>query len=152
MTTDGYVYLIDSNILIYAYDAAEPAKQERALEVLSRIKLGGTGVLSVQILSEFYTNVTRKPLAPLSMDEAQATAIRYCRSWPILDLTDRVFLDAVGAVNQHKLSFWDALIWGTAVQNGVPYIVTEDQQHQRLVGSIRYLNPFDRSFELAQLS
>ena len=152
MTTDGYVYLIDSSILIYAYDAADPAKQQLALEVLNRVMLDSTGVLSVQVLSEFYTNVTKKPLQPLSIDEAQATAVRYCRSWPILELTDRVFLDAVGGVNQHRLSFWDALIWGTAIEHGVPYIVTEDQQHQRLVGAVRYLNPFAPDFDLAQLS
>lgn len=152
MTTGERVYLIDTNVLVYAYDAADAAKQVRALEVLQRARSSRTGVLSVQVLSEFYTNVTRKPLRPLTVAEAQATAVRFCRSWEILDLTDRTFLDAVGAVSQHGLSFWDALIWGTAVQNRVPYVLTEDQQNGRLVGEVRYLDPFDPAFDLAQLS
>jgi predicted nucleic acid-binding protein len=152
MTRGAPVYLIDTNVLIYAYDAADSAKQVKALEVLRRARTAGIGALSVQVLGEFYTNITRKPLKPLTVEEAQATALRYCRSWPVLDLTDRTFLDAVGAVAQHRLSFWDALIWGTAMQNRLPYILTEDQQHGRLVGGVRYLNPFDPSFDLAQLS
>jgi predicted nucleic acid-binding protein len=152
MTTGAPVYLIDTNVLIYAYDAADAAKQRRALDVLRTVREEGVGALSVQVLGEFYTNITRKPLKPLSVEEAQATALRYCRSWPILALTERTFLDAVGAVAQHRLSFWDALIWGTAMQHRVPFIVTEDQQHGRLVGGVRYLDPFAPDFDLAQLS
>ena len=106
----------------------------------------------MQVLGEFYTNAIRKLLFPLGVEQATATAIRYCRSWNILDLTDRTFLDAAGAVAQYRMSFWDALIWATAVQHQVPYVITEDQEHGRLIGAIRYLNPFDPSFDLAQLS
>ena len=152
MTTGGSAYLIDTNILIYAYDTAEPAKRTRAWEVLRHVRRERTGVLSVQILNEFYSNVTRKLLYPLTVEQARVTAVRFCRSWQILDLTDRTFLDAAGAVSQYQMSFWDALIWGTANQHEVPYVITEDQEHGRLIGPICYLNPYHPNFDLAQLS
>jgi predicted nucleic acid-binding protein len=148
----GLAYLVDTNVLIYAYDAADPAKRRRAIEVLAALASSGTGALSVQVLSEFYVNVTRKPKAPLTAEQARDTSIRLCRSWHVLELEARTHLGAVAGVLQHQMSYWDALLWATAQQSFVPNILTEDQQHGRLIEEIRYLNPFDADFELAQLA
>ncbi len=59
--------LVDTNVLVYAYDRSEPEKQRRALEVLDRLAVG---VLSTQVLAEFFVAVTRKIPAPLSAEEA----------------------------------------------------------------------------------
>ncbi|HEX5369872.1 MAG TPA: PIN domain-containing protein, partial [Dehalococcoidia bacterium] len=98
------------------------------------------------------TTVIRKPLRPLPRDEARATSIRLCRSWPVLDLTVRTYLDAVRGVTEHRLAYWDALVWATARQNNIPYILTEDQQHGRLVEDVRYFDPFAPGFDMAMLS
>ena len=152
MTSGAPVYLVDTNVLIYAYDASDSEKQRRAVDVLKTLRSQRLGALSVQVLGEFYTNVTRKPAQPLTPEEARETSIRLCLSWPVLDLTEAAFLDAVRGVAEHRLSFWDALIWGTARQNRLRYVVTEDQQHGRRVEDVRYLNPFEPSFDLAMLA
>jgi predicted nucleic acid-binding protein len=155
MTTGRIDFLVDTNVLVYAYDSASPLKRRRAIDVLNRLRGSDRGCLSVQVMSEFYTNVTRvtrKPLFPLTPDQAQDSSIRYVRSWYILDLTDRTFLDAVQAVQQHRMSYWDALIWATASQNGVANILTEDQQDGRLIGPIRYHDPFSADFDLSRLA
>jgi predicted nucleic acid-binding protein len=144
-------FLVDTNVLVYAYDAAAPNKRRRAADVLNRLHASGRGSLSVQVLSEFYTNVTRKPLIPLTPDQARDSSIRYVRSWHVLDLTDRTFLDAVQAVQSHRMAYWDALIWATASQHSVANILTEDQQDGRLIGPIRYMDPFSPSFDLSRL-
>jgi predicted nucleic acid-binding protein len=151
MISGGPAYLIDTNVLVYAYDTADALKQLISTDVLRRLA-NGRGAFSVQVLGEFFVNVTRKPRFPLTPEEARRTSINLCRSWPVLDLDVRTYLDAVRAVDAHRLSFWDALVWGTAMQNGVPFIVTEDQQHERLVEDVRYLNPFTSGFDLARLS
>lgn len=151
MTTARIDFLVDTNILVYAYDAASPRKRRRAVEVLDRLQASDRGCLSVQVLSEFYTNVTRKPLLPLTADQARDSSIRYVRSWHVFDLTDRTFLDAVQAVQQHRMSYWDALIWATASQNGISNVLTEDQQDGRLIGPIRYYDPFSADFDLSRL-
>jgi predicted nucleic acid-binding protein len=70
----------------------------------------------------------------------------------VLDLDVRIFLDALQGVLAHGLSYWDALIWATAKGSGIGNILTEDQEHLRMVEDIRYLNPFDRSFDMALIS
>jgi len=149
MMDGALAYLVDTNVLIYAYDAADPAKRRRAIDVLAKLASSGLGALSVQVLGEFYINIVRKPAVPLSPQQARDTAIRLCRSWQVLDLTVRTHLDAVSAVTEHQMSYWDALIWATARQDHLPYVITEDQQHGRLVGEIRYLNPFSDEFDLS---
>jgi predicted nucleic acid-binding protein len=151
MTSDGSAYLIDTNILIYAYDARDEFKQRRALDVLRMLQASRLGALSVQVLGEFFVNVTRKPLFPLTAEEAQVSSTRLCRSWPVVDVTARAYLDALLGVSLYRLPFWDALIWATARDAGVGSIVTEDQEHLRLVGDVRYYNPFDPRFEMSEL-
>ncbi|MBN1249259.1 MAG: PIN domain-containing protein, partial [Anaerolineae bacterium] len=70
--------LIDTHVLVYAYDGRFPAKQRRAIRILREIReagtgpLGFTGVLSAQVLTEFYAVVTRKVVPPLTPAEATA--------------------------------------------------------------------------------
>jgi predicted nucleic acid-binding protein len=52
----------------------------------------------------------------------------------------------------YQLSYWDALIWATARENDIPNVVTEDQEHARLIGEVRYLNPFSPAFEMSLLT
>jgi predicted nucleic acid-binding protein len=80
MTTADSTYLVDTNVLLYAYDARYPAKRRRAIELMAVLAAAGTGVLSVQVLSEFYVNVTRKPSIPLTPEQARDSSIRLCRS------------------------------------------------------------------------
>jgi predicted nucleic acid-binding protein len=151
MTDAGSAYLIDTNILIYAYDARDAFKQRRAVDVMRTLQASKLGALSVQVLGEFYVNVTRKPLFPLTVEEARLSSVRLCRSWPVLDVTAHAYLDALQGVSLFKLSFWDALVWATARNGGIGSIVTEDQEHLRLVGDVRYYNPFDQRFDLSML-
>lgn len=152
MTNADSAFLIDTNILIYAYDTGDMAKRQRAIEVLKALRSSGLGALSVQVVGEFYVNVTRKPLRQLTNAQARASAIRLCRSWPVLDLDLRIYFEAIKAVPEHSLSYGDALLWATARQNRVSYILTEDQQHGRLIDEVRYFDPFHPSFNVDMLS
>jgi predicted nucleic acid-binding protein len=152
MTNAASVYLIDTNVLIYAYDGRDAKKQRRALTVLDALQGSKLGALTVQVLGEFFVNVTRKPARPLTVDEARRSAQRFCRSWVVFGLTPFTHLEATAGVQEHVLSYWDALLWATAMENDVPFILTEDQQHGRLVDNVRYLDPFRDDFDLAALS
>jgi predicted nucleic acid-binding protein len=151
MTNAGSVYLIDTNVLICAYDERDPARQLRAIAVLEALEGSQLGALTVQVLGEFFVNVTRKPLNPLSAHEARLSASRLCRSWIVFGITPHTHLRAAEGVRDHALSYWDALLWATALENDVPFILTEDQQDRRLVDDVRYLNPFAADFDLGLL-
>jgi predicted nucleic acid-binding protein len=134
--------LVDTNVLVYAYDLSEPAKQERAFEVLDHLAETGAGVLSVQVLSEFFTVVTRKIPKPLSVEDAVERVENYLRAWRVLPLTAALVFEALRGVQTHGMSYWDALIWATAKLNQIATILSEDFADGRLLEGVRFSNPF----------
>ncbi len=94
-------YLVDTNILIYAYDRSEPVKQAKALEVLDTLA-GNGGYLSPQILAEFFSVATKKIAAPLSIEQGYASLGNYIQFWDIVDLTSAIVLEAARGVKDHQ--------------------------------------------------
>jgi len=136
-------YLVDTNILVYAYDRSEPDKQAKALELVDTLARDNSGYLSPQILAEFFTVVTRKIAAPLSMEQGYASLSNYIQSWDIVDLTSAIVLEGARGVIDHRLSFWDSLIWATARMNQIPAILSEDFSHNSVIEGVRFINPFE---------
>jgi predicted nucleic acid-binding protein len=137
-------HLVDTNLLVYAYDRSEPGKQAKAVELLDELVKNGTGILSSQVLSEFHAVVTRKLAAPLTPREAYTSISNYIRSWNIVDLTSLVVLEAARGVRDHRLSYWDSLIWATAKLNQIPTVLSEDFSHNSVIEGVRFTDPFKR--------
>lgn len=134
--------LIDTNLLVYAYDNSEPAKQQTALTVLDNLVTSGSGLISTQILSEFFVTVTRKIPDPLTLEQAEQRAINFSQIWPVLTVTGMIALEAVRGARVHGFSYWDALVWATARLNQAGLIFSEDFSHDQLVEGVRFVNPF----------
>jgi len=111
-----------------------------------------SGVLSTQILGEFFVTATRKIPAPLSIGDASRAVMEYLDSWPVIDITSSIVLEALRGVGQHQMHYYDSVIWAAAKLNQIREILTEDGQHGRVVEGVRYLNPFHHDFDLAVLS
>lgn len=141
-------FLVDTNILVYAYDPADPEKQNRARLVLSQLA-GGSGSVSAQILGECFVTLTRKLRPPLSLRDAEENIEAFVRNWRVFDLTDDVVLEAIRAVQRHQLSYWDALIWATAKRNGVPAVLSEAFSDGRLIESVLFRNPLLAKFTIS---
>lgn len=139
--------LLDTNVLVYAYDRSETQKQKCALELLDRLVTTASGVLSTQVLAEFFVAVTRKIRAPLSVDEGYGRIRNYLQVWPVVDVTPLIVLEAARGVRDHQLSFWDAQIWATARLNQVPLIFSEDLA-PRVTEGVRFVNPFAADFDI----
>lgn len=133
---------VDTNILVYAYDRSEPEKQHRAVQVLDDLALRGAGWISAQVLAEFYVTLTRKLTAPFSPQEAGERVKNYLYSWRVADLSGLVVLEATRGVREHRLNFWDALIWATARLNQCPLVLSEDFAGGVVLEGVRFLNPF----------
>ena len=135
-------YLVDTNILVYAYDRSEHEKQKRARTILDWLESRGFGMLSTQILGEFFRIVTRKLAEPLTPRQAYVELERHLRTWSTLDITSAVVLEAGRGCVAYQMPFWDAQIWATAKLNQVPQILSEDFQHGRRFGDLMVINPF----------
>jgi predicted nucleic acid-binding protein len=143
--------LVDTNVLVYAYDRSEPEKQKRALGLLEALSANETGVLSVQVLSEFFNSITRKIASPLSISDAYERLKNYAAAWPILDLTELIVLEAARGVRDHQFSLWDAQIWASARLNQIPLVLSEDFQDGANIEGVRFLNPFAPEFDVQKI-
>ena len=152
MTNALPAILVDTNVLVYAHDGSDRPKQQRAIHVIERLVSTDQATLSVQCLTEFFNVTTRRVTPPISQAEAQAQVERFADSCHVLELTPLAVLEGCRGTVEHGLSFWDALIWAVAKHNRIPYLLTEDAEHGRFLEGVRFLNPFDASFDLDALS
>jgi len=131
---------IDTNILIYAHDADAGAKQQIARTVLRDLWGDRTGVLSVQVLQEFYANVTRKIAPPLLKDLARLVVSSYT-IW-CTDTTPTEIALAFQIEDEARIGFWDALIVSSALESGATRILSEDFNAGQTIAGILIENPF----------
>jgi len=151
MPNGARAFLVDTNVLVYAYDPAEATKRARAMTVVDQLASRQRGALSHQVLSEFFVTVTRKIEPPLTLAEAERSVTNYMRSWLVYESTARVVVEAIRGVRQHQLSYWDSLIWATAKLAGVPTVLSEDFSDGQLLEGVRFRNPFGATFAMALL-
>ncbi len=132
---------IDTNILVYAYDMSEPDKQEKALSCLDQLISLDQGVISAQVLSEFFVTVTRKIPDKMSVNQTEERIKNFCQIWPVLQLNEIIVMEAIRGAQDHSFSYWDSLIWATARLNQVAIIASEDYTSGSYIEGIRFFNP-----------
>jgi len=140
--------LVDTNVLVYFYDQNTPNKQERAELVLNQLKEAGLGRLSTQNLAEFVNAAMRKLDPPLTAAKALEQASIFAATWPVLDLTSQIVLEAARGVRDYNLAYYDAQIWAAARLNQIPVIFSEDFQDGQTLEGVRFANPFTTTFNL----
>ncbi len=129
----------DSNILIYAEDPRDPRKQQTALEIISKHARQRTGAVSIQVLSEYFSTVTRKLMLDAGLARAQV------EFYSLFQVVEPRAADVLAAIDLHRLrgfSYWDSLILHCAKQAGCRELVSEDMQHGQVIDGIRIVNPF----------
>lgn len=132
---------VDSNVLVYRHDTADPQKQGRAEAWLAHLWRTRNGRLSTQVLQEFYINVTKK-LKPGLSRQAAREEIRDLIAWGPVSVDADVIEAAWVIQDRFGLSFWDSLIVAAAQACGCRYLLTEDLQHGQDLNGIRVTNPF----------
>jgi predicted nucleic acid-binding protein len=131
---------VDTNVLIYAHDVDAKAKHEVAKSVLRELWSQRTGVLSMQVLQEFYVNVTRKIATPLSKDAARLVVNTYS-IWCV-ETTPAEIVTAFRIEDESRIGFWDALIVASAAKCGAARLLSEDLNAQQMIAGVRVENPF----------
>jgi predicted nucleic acid-binding protein len=140
--------LVDTNVLVYAYDRAEPQKQQQAIALLDQLVQHDMSALTTQILAEFFVTVTRKLAAPLSPADAYTRIEHFLLAWTVYETSGLVVLEAARGVRDHQLSYWDAQIWATARLYQLPVVLSEDFSSGSSLEGVRFVNPFDPAFQL----
>jgi predicted nucleic acid-binding protein len=129
----------DTHVLVYADDKAAPAKQRTALDLVAEHRRARTGVVSLQVLQEYFVTVTRK----LHVDASIAR--RKVELLAEFDVAAPEVADILAAIDLHRLhrfSFWDALVLRAAKQAGCSILFSEDMQEVREIDGLQIVNPF----------
>ena len=132
---------VDTNVLVYAHDRSESRKQPLAQAVLRELWRTKTGVLSTQVLQEFYVVATRRYDPPMSRAEAREIVVLYA-TWRLVAVDAPMIVSASELEEAHTLSFWDALIVEGAQRAGATRLLTEDMQDGREIEGLRIEDPF----------
>jgi predicted nucleic acid-binding protein len=131
---------VDTNIWLYARDGSDPLKHRAATEALEGLWREGTGRTSLQVINEYFVNVTRKVSRPLTDAEAWAD-VEMMLAWRPRPVTADSLTAARAIAQRHRLFWWDALIVAAAVQEGCQVLLSEDFQHGQLIAGLRVRNP-----------
>lgn len=132
---------VDTNVLVYAHDRAAGLKHAKAAENVRALWMERRGVLSTQVLQEFFVNVTRKSASPLSAGAAKRVIQNYL-AWQVIVNDGQAILEAIDLQGRFRLSFWDALIVQSAVSAGCATLLSEDLNSGQQYESLRVVNPF----------
>jgi predicted nucleic acid-binding protein len=131
---------VDTNVLIYAHDVDATSKHAAARSLLRQLWDEREGVLSTQVLQEFYVNVTRKIPHPISKRSARLVVSSYA-IWCV-DTTHAEISTAFRVEDDYRIGFWDALIVAAALKGGANRILSEDLNAGQTIAGIRIENPF----------
>ncbi len=132
---------LDTNILVYAHDLGSGRKHVLARDLVHRLWMDRSGVLSTQVLQEFWVNVRRKARQPIALDEARDLVENYL-TWEVVANTGQSIREAIVLEERYGVSFWDALILQAAAQSGAGTIYSEDFNAGQKYGTVEAVNPF----------
>jgi predicted nucleic acid-binding protein len=130
---------LDTNVLVYTDDQDAPEKQRRALDLVAECRRRRSGVVSTQVLQEYFVTVTRKLGVPADL------ARRKTELFGRLHLVTTGLDDILAAIDLHRLHgvpFWDALIVRAAQVAGCTRLLSEDLQAGRRFDGLEVVNPF----------
>ena len=133
---------LDTNILLYADDGDAGQKRDVARKVIRKAFSDRSGVLSTQILAEYFVNATRK----LGIEpEAARRRVEVLRSLDVVRIESDTILDAIDLHRMHGFSLWDSLVLECAAVSGCSILYTEDLQDGQTVRGLTIVDPFRRS-------
>lgn len=132
---------VDTNILVYAHDIESGPKRTRAAATLEDLWNRRAGVLSLQVLQEFYVTLTQKIAKPLPSKTA-LDLVRQYGTWEIAKMDVEDLIEAVHLQQKHRLAFWDALIVQAALSSDCGILLSEDMAHNHRLEGLVIQNPF----------
>lgn len=137
----GNKVFLDTNIIIYAYDISAGSKHEIARKIIIDLWESALGIISTQVLQEFFIIVTRKIPKPLDISSAKKI-IENLLVWDVIINDGESILDAIDIQTKYNYTFWDSMIIQSAIRGGAELLLTEDLAEGKKVNGVMIKNPF----------
>lgn len=140
--------LLDTNVLLYAVDSAEPVKSVQARRILDSLESSGIASLCAQVLGEYCSVALRKFRHLIPPENVVPQVEAWARTFPVRSTTLRVVLEALRGTVRYQFPYYDAQIWAVARVNQIPLVLSEDFTDGVVIEGVRFANPFAEGFDL----
>jgi predicted nucleic acid-binding protein len=135
-------FFLDTNVFVYSFDASAPAKARRATDLIRRAVATGKGIVSYQVVQEFFNVALRRFAQPMTVAEAEQYLTTVFRPLLAIHSSQAVYIEALRLCERYSLSWYDALIVAAAIEGESTLLLSEDLQHGQRFGDLRVQNPF----------
>ncbi len=135
--------LIDSNVLIYAYDLSS-TRHDEAEKIVEKCLIDGNGVVSSQNLAEFSRVMSEKIPNKLQFEQIRNIVLELSESLEVITYNGHVVADALSICAAHDIHFFDALLIATMEQFNVKVVITENDSDFKKIKWLKTINPFKK--------
>lgn len=135
-------FFLDTNLFVYTFDVTAPAKAKKAAQLIRRAADTGEGIVSYQVVQEFFNVAFRRFPQPMNVAEAEQYLITVLRPLLAVHSSPATYLAAFRLREKHRLSWYDSLIVAAALEGQCEKLCSEDLQHGRRIESLQIENPF----------
>jgi predicted nucleic acid-binding protein len=135
-------FFLDTNVFVYEFDIRDPEKTKRASRLIRTAIASRIGVISYQVVQEFFSVAFTKFHKSLPLNEAENYLSTVFKPLLAVQSSPRLFLDAMRIRERHCLNWYDSLIVSAALESNCEMLYSEDLQAGRKLEGIRIENPF----------
>jgi len=135
-------YFLDTNVFVYAFDHSAQAKAAKAQKLIREAIRSGLGVVSYQVVQEFFNVALHRFPKKMSLEDAQQFLAITFRPLLAVHSSPALYSEALDLQAKHHFSWYDSLIVAASIESECEVLYTEDLQHGRKVGGVQIRNPF----------
>jgi|SRR3974390_2131819 len=135
-------FFLDTNIFVYTFDAKAPAKAKKAAQLIRRAADTGEGIISYQVVQEFFNVAFRRFSQPMNIAEAEQYLMTVLRPLLAVHSSPALYFEALRITEKYEVSWYDSLMLAAAIEGGCEKVYSEDFQHGQKIENMKIENPF----------
>jgi predicted nucleic acid-binding protein len=135
-------FFLDTNLFVYTFDGTAPVKAKKSAQLIRRAADTGEGIISYQVVQEFFNVAFRRFAQPMSVAEAEQYLITVLRPLLAVPSSPAIYFAGLRIAEKHRIPWYDSLIVAAALEGQCEKLYSEDFQHGRKIEGVRIENPF----------
>ena len=135
-------FFLDTNIFVYTFERTAPSKAKKAADLIRRAADSGDGIVSFQVVQEFFNVALRRFSKPLTVAEAEQYLTTVFRPLLAVHSSPSIYFEALRIAGKYRLAWYDSLIVASAVEGRCDILYSEDLQDGAEIESVHIKNPF----------
>jgi predicted nucleic acid-binding protein len=135
-------FFLDTNIFVYSFDRSSATKAQRSAYLIRKAVATGKGIVSYQVVQEFFNVALRRFAQPMAVSEAEQYLATVFRPLLVIHSSQALYSEALRLKGIHRLSWYDSLIVAAAIEAQCSALYSEDFQHGQRFAGVQVENPF----------